>query len=350
MKRYSAMARRADLPLPASGYATNMSNSPATNPFRFHGGRLAAAAVQFADAPAPWVDLSTGISPWAYPLPELAPDIWSRLPEPELIADLELAAAKAFGVSNPAEIIAVPGSDMAIRMLGSLFADQRGAMLTPIYSGHKAAWPEVEEISIEEAADKELVILANPNNPDGRIVAPEKLRALHGQVIVDEAFADTAPSASILPERGNAIVLRSFGKFYGLAGIRLGFVIANIAIVEKLRRMLGDWPISGVAATVGLAAYADRDWQDQQRQRLQTAAARLDNLLKDSNLHIVGGTSLFRLVSHHKAQKLFHILGQAGLLVRPFYGDEEQLRFGLPASEEEWQRLENALKIWRDKQ
>ncbi len=343
------MGRRANLPLLASGCVTDMTTA-ATDPFRFHGGRLAAAAARFDSAPQPWIDLSTGISPWAYPVPEMGQAAWSRLPEPEELERLEAAAAQTFGVDNPAEIVAVPGSDMAIRLLGTLFAEQRSAMLTPIYSGHKAAWPDATEIGLEAAAEYDLIVLANPNNPDGRIVSPEHLRTLPGQVIVDEAFADTAPLASLLPERGDAIVLRSFGKFYGLAGVRLGFVIADSVVAERLRTMLGDWPVSGIAVTVGLAAYQDQQWQDNQRRHLQEAADRLDKLLEKSDLDIIGGTSLFRLTSHDKARELFVILGQSGILVRPFSDIATQLRFGLPASEGEWTRLEDALSQWREMQ
>lgn len=327
-----------------------MSKSPATDPLRFHGGRLAAAAARFDSAPQPWIDLSTGISPWAYPVQELGQAAWSRLPEPEELERLEAAAAGAFGVDNPAEIVAVPGSDMAIRLLGTLLAGERSAMLTPIYSGHIAAWPDAAEIGLEAAAEYDLIILANPNNPDGRIVQPKHLRALQGQVIVDEAFADVAPVVSLLPERGNAIVLRSFGKFYGLAGVRLGFVIADIAVAERLRMMLGDWPVSGIAVAAGLAAYQDQQWQDNQRHRLQRAADRLDKLLEIYGLDIIGGTSLFRLASHDKARELFVILGQSGILVRPFSDIATQLRFGLPAGEGEWTRLEDALSQWREMQ
>lgn len=344
------MGLRANLPLLASGCVTDMGKSPTADPFRFHGGRLAAAAAHFHDAPTPWIDLSTGISPWTYPVPDIEPSVWSRLPEPEILSRLEASAAHAFGVANSAEVVATPGSDIAIRLLGMLFPDQRGALLTPIYSGHKAAWPEAAQIDLKQADDYELVVLANPNNPDGRIVSPERLQALPGQVIVDEAFADTAPLVSLLPERGGAIVLRSFGKFYGLAGIRLGFVIANIAVAQRLRAMLGDWPVSGIAVTAGLAAYQDQQWQDNQRRRLQGAADRLDKLLQGFHLDIIGGTSLFRLTSHDKARELFEILGQSGILVRPFSDIATQLRFGLPASEGEWTRLENALSQWREMQ
>ncbi len=326
-------------------------NAVATaNPFRFHGGRLAAAAAHFADAPTPWIDLSTGISPWAYPVPDMAPSVLSRLPEPEELGRLEAVAASAFGVKNPGEVVAVPGSDIAIRLLGSLVPGKRSAMLKPIYSGHIAAWPDAVEISMAEADKHDLLILANPNNPDGRVIKPDRLRQFRGQLIVDEAFADTDPVVSLLPERGNAIVLRSFGKFFGLAGIRLGFVVTDLPVAQRLRALLGDWPISGIAMTTGLAAYQDEHWQDKQRTRLRGAVVRLDGLLNGVGLKLVGGTSLFRLMTHDKAPEIFEYLGQSGILVRPFEGDDRQLRFGLPANEEAWTRLTDALNYWRENQ
>lgn len=326
-----------------------MSVGPAADPFRFHGGRLAAAAAHFDGAPTPWIDLSTGISPWPYPVPDFEPSVWSRLPEPEQLVRLETAAARAFGVTDPAEVVAVPGSDIAIRLLGTLFPDGHSAMLSPIYSGHRAAWPDAAEITIAEAGNQDLLILANPNNPDGRIIAPDRLREVRGQLIVDEAFADTDPAVSLLPNRGDAIVLRSFGKFFGLAGVRLGFVIADILVAQRLRALLGDWPVSAMAMAVGLAAYRDRQWQDNQRRRLRDAASRLNRLLENTGLDVVGGTLLFRLASHDKAREIFEYLGQSGILVRPFATDDRQLRFGLPANEEAWERLTSTLENWREK-
>lgn len=317
------------------------------DPFRFHGGRLAVAAARFETAPTPWIDLSTGISPWSYPLPDDDPSLARCLPEPEHLGRLEVAAARTFGVADPAEVVAVPGSDIAIRLLGALLPVARSAMLTPIYSGHRAAWPDAVAIADADAVDHDLFILANPNNPDGRTVAPERLREIRGQVIVDEAFADTDPAVSLLPDRGAAIVLRSFGKFFGLAGLRLGFVIADISVARRLRALLGDWPVSGFAMAAGLAAYQDQQWQDNQRRRLRDAASRLDELLTESGLELVGGTSLFRLITHDKARELFEYLGQSGILVRPFAENERQLRFGLPAHEAAWDRLTDALKNWR---
>lgn len=325
-----------------------MNARSAADPFRFHGGRLAAAAAYFGSAPTPWIDLSTGISPWTYPVPDVDPSVWNRLPEPEELGRLEAAAASAFGVANPGEVVAVPGSDIAIRLLGTLFPAERSAMLTPIYSGHRAAWPDAAEITIADAGNHDLIILANPNNPDGRIVSPEQLREIRGQLIVDEAFADTDLAASLLPNRGHAIVLRSFGKFFGLAGLRLGFVIADISVAQRLRALLGDWPVSGIAMAIGLTAYRDYQWQNNQRERLQDAASQLDELLENVGLDVVGGTSLFRLTMHDKARETFEYLGRSGILVRPFAEDDRQLRFGLPATEEAWRRLADALNSWRE--
>lgn len=327
-----------------------MNAAATASPFRFHGGRLAAAAAYFNSAPAPWIDLSTGISPWAYPVPDMAPSVLSRLPEPEELGQLEVAAARAFGVTNPEEVVAVPGSDIAIRLLGSLFPGEGSAMLTPIYSGHTAAWPDAVPISMAEADNYDLLILANPNNPDGRVIKPDRLRQLRGQLIVDEAFADTDPVVSLVPERGNAIVLRSFGKFFGLAGIRLGFVVADLPVVQRLRALLGDWPVSGIAMATGLAAYQDEHWQDKQRTRLRGAVVRLDGLLKSVGFEVVGGTSLFRLTVDDKSPEIFEYLGQLGILVRPFEANDRQLRFGLPANEEAWNRLTDALNYWRANQ
>jgi len=326
-----------------------MIANAAADPFRFHGGRLAAAAARFLNAPTPWIDLSTGISPWAYPVPDMDQSVHCRLPEPEKLRRLEAAASHAFGVIDPAEVVAVPGSDIAIRLLAALFPGRRSAMLTPIFAGHRAAWPSAAEIAITDmiAGEYDQLILANPNNPDGRIVPPHRLRKLHGQLIVDEAFADTDPAISLLPGRGGAIVLRSFGKFFGLAGIRLGFVVADIPVAQRLRALLGDWPVSGMAIEIGLAAYQDQQWQNDHRTALNKAAVRLDEMLEPGGLAIVGGTSLFRLAAHDRAGELFEHLARSGILVRPFKADDRQLRFGLPANEAAWERLSDVLKNWQ---
>ena len=308
-----------------------------------HGGRLSAAAKHFPQAPGSWIDLSTGISPWSYPVENT--DL-SRLPEPESLAHLEAAAAATFGAPDPAEVVAVPGSDLAIRLLPLLLGKQEACYLPPIYSGHRSAWPDARAVAPDAMEEAELLILANPNNPDGRIISPEALRALPGQLIVDEAFADATPGISLAPNRWGAVVLRSFGKFFGLAGLRLGFVIANRPLAARLRALLGDWPVSSSAIGIATAAYQDKDWHAAQRQRLTYACHRLDTILSAVGVDIAGGTPLFRFTRTAAAADLFRHLARSGILVRPFADDPTALRFGLPSEEPQWQRLERALSTW----
>jgi cobalamin biosynthetic protein CobC len=317
--------------------------------FAVHGGRLAAAARLFGGAVAHWVDLSTGISPHPYPLDWEGID-HRRLPEPELLAVLEETAAAAFGVAEPKTVVAVPGTDLALRLLPLLVPFRRPAILVPAYGGHAEAWPGARHLGLAEvearAFDADLLILCNPNNPDGRLLSPARLRGLGVPLIVDEAFADAHPEASLLADRAGAIVLRSFGKFFGLGGVRLGFVIADPPLAARVRALVGDWPVSAAAIAAGRAAYADLGWQMAQRRRLADAAARLDGLLESAGLAILGGTSLFRLARHRCAEALFTRLARAGILVRPFADRPDVLRFGIPGSEHAWDRLAAALATW----
>ena len=311
-----------------------------------HGGRLGAAARLFPQAPGPWIDLSTGISPWPYPFELSSRSDWARLPEPEAIARREASAAATFGAPIPDEVVAVPGSDLASRLLSQLLGPKHAHYLTPIYSGHRAAWPDARPVTHDRMDEAELLILANPNNPDGRAIDPEALRALPGQLIVDEAFADATPGISLAPNRWRAVVLRSFGKFFGLAGLRLGFVLADRPLTHRLRALLGDWPVSAPAIGIATAAYEDQDWQAAQRARLYDASGRLDTILRSAGLAIAGGTPLFRLARTEGAPRLFQHLAEAGILVRPFAEDATALRFGLPGDQLHWQRLEQALATW----
>ncbi len=314
----------------------------------WHGGQTAAAEQLYPAAPRPWLDLSTGISPWAWPVPTLGPEAWQALPSRTGLARLELAAAQVFGVNDSEQVAAVPGSDIAIRLLARLLPAQNVVIVGQGYAGYRAAWPDARVLPSDEARGADLVICANPNNPDGGLIDACKIREWDGLRIVDEAFADAMPGVSILPDRNGAIVLRSFGKFFGLAGLRLGFVIADQPVVARLRGLLGDWPISGPAIAIGTVAYRDTQWQAQQRQRLAQGSARLCALLTDHGLDDAGGTASFRLCSVTDAPGLFTHLCRAGILVRPFAERPDQLRLGIPGTQTDWARLEAALLSWRD--
>jgi cobalamin biosynthetic protein CobC len=323
----------------------------------YHGGAVDVARRLTPDAPEPWIDLSTGINPHAYPLPELAPEVWTRLPDCAALAGLEAVAAERYG-ARPEAVVAGPGSQALIQVLARLAPKGTVAALGPTYHGHAEAFGAagvqlVEEASLEELAESDVAIVVNPNNPDGRVSSRADLLGLHrhlgrgGWLIVDEAFADFDGAkeslAPLLPERG-AVVLRSFGKAYGLAGLRLGFAVASPNIAKSLRASLGPWPVTGPAIAIGARALADRAWTAMMSERLRKEAARLDSLLEEGGWRILGGTRLFRLASKADAAKVFRRLLAAGILARPFAEAPERLRFGIPAEEAHWERLTAALR------
>nr|WP_295662841.1 aminotransferase class I/II-fold pyridoxal phosphate-dependent enzyme [Polymorphobacter sp.] len=319
------------------------------DPFRHHGGRIDLARRIFPDAPADWIDLSTGIAPRAYRHATVVGDA-RRLPSPDELADLEHAAAAAFGVDDPARVVAVAGSELGLRLVAAVLAPQRVAVVRPGYGGHLTAWGDAKVVPVHDVAptDYDVTILANPNNPDGRRVARTELTvAAKGSnwLVVDEAFADADPIDSLAPlALPNVIVLRSFGKFYGLPGLRVGFVVAPPEIATKLRRLIGEWPVATPVLRTATAVYRDTDWQARQRQFLDSAAARLDAMLLAAGFAIAGRTALFRLARHADADTRFLSLAAAGILVRPFDPGSGLLRFGLPDGRSQWRRLASALQ------
>jgi cobalamin biosynthesis protein CobC len=325
--------------------------------FTYHGGALEVARAVAPEAPTPWIDLSTGINPYAYPLPDFSPSVWERLPGRQAVADLEAQAAKRYG-AKAKDVVAGAGSQALIQILARLAPSGVVGAFAPIYGGHAEAFarpgaPVLDATSLDALSNCAVAIVVNPNNPDGRIASRADLLKLHdriaprgGWLLVDEAFADfdggEESLAPVLPER-NALVLRSFGKTFGLGGLRLGFAIASPDIVERLRAALGPWPLSGPAIATGAKALADSEWIAATGARLAKDAARLDRLLIDRSWRIAGGTRLFRLAEKAGADTAFRRLLAAGILTRPFADATDRLRFGIPGQEAHWTRLAAAL-------
>jgi cobalamin biosynthetic protein CobC len=322
-----------------------------------HGGDLAAARRRFPDAPEPLIDLSTGINPHPYPLAPLPRELFTRLPEPDALERLAATAAQAYGAAA-GQVVVAPGTQSLLAPVFSAVAPGRAAILGPTYAEHARVAAlvghRVEEVgTFDGLAGADLAVVVNPNNPDGRLTSPFALLALveekrrgGGLVVVDEAFAEVGPPGlSVAAEvgRGGLVVLRSFGKFYGLAGLRLGFALAAGPLAAQLRATLGPWPVAGPALAAGEAALADAGWAQMMREVLARDATRLDQLLAGAGLEIAGGTSLFRLVDTPVAGALADHLGRAGIVVRRFTEARAALRFGLPGDEAAWQRLAAAL-------
>jgi cobalamin biosynthetic protein CobC len=255
-------------------------------------------------------------------------------------------------------VVAAPGTQILLPCVAALLPSGRAAVLGPTYAEHarvaRLVGHAVTEVAdIRRLRDADLAVVANPNNPDGCVLdksqlldLADELRRRGGLLMVDEAFMDVGPAGASLSgevTRGNIVVLRSFGKFFGLAGLRLGFAVAAPEIAARLKAWLGPWAVSGPAIAIGETALADLAWAKATRTTLAADARRLDELLTGSGLDIVGGTPLFRLVRTVKAEALFHYLGGAGILVRRFVEQPTWLRFGLPGHEEAWRRLGAAL-------
>jgi cobalamin biosynthesis protein CobC len=328
-----------------------------------HGGDLAAARLLFPDAPEPFLDLSTGINPNCYPLPDLPADLFALLPQGEALAALTAAAANAYRAPSAAHVVCAPGTQILLPLVAGLVGSGSAAVVTPTYGEHvraaRLAGHRVAELAdIDPAPDAALVFVTNPNNPDGRLFDKNDLLALakhlqarNGLLVVDEAFMDVGPPhASVAGEvgRGGIVVLRSFGKFFGLAGVRLGFALAAPDVAARLAARLGPWAVSGPALAIGTKALSDQAWIEETRQRLATGIVRLDKILAAANLDIIGGTSLFRLV-RAQASTLFQHLGRAGIFVRIFPENPSWLRFGQPAAEDHWLRLELAMAAYANR-
>jgi len=310
-----------------------------------HGGNLTEARARFPEARGPWLDLSTGISPFPYPLPEFSPETFTRLPEPADVRRLEALAARRYGARDQAQVVAAPGTQILLPLIAKLRPPGRARVPGPTYAEHARAAAQAGHALVEEGP-ADLLTIVNPNNPDGRFRTRRELlaeRPPQGLLVVDEAFMEAAPRDESLAGAADdgLIVLRSFGKFHGLAGLRLGFAIASAPVAERLRDALGPWAVSGPALAVGLAALADEAWAAAARARLAEAAAALDAVLAAGGCRVLGGTSLFRLAAvppgtHER-------LGRAGILVRRFEYWPDRVRFGLPPDAAALRRLAQAL-------
>jgi cobalamin biosynthesis protein CobC len=326
---------------------------------RVHGGRIDAAALLYPSAPQPWIDLSTGINPVPWPVPQMPLVLYQRLPLAGDIARMTEAAVDGYGLPANAAMVPVPGSEIAIRLLPRMLGAGRVGILAPTYGSHAAAWrdagAEVQELAAlpdPDIHDLETLIVVNPNNPDGRVVARADLAAFAQswtatgrRLIVDEAFADVRSEVSLLamPELPvGTVVLRSLGKFFGLAGLRVGFVVVTEPDASAWRRLLGDWPVSGPACEIAALALRDAAWIAATRARLAADRRRLDGMLGRTWLKLLGGTDLFGLFEGPDGTDLLDHFARAGILVRGFAAAPRHYRFGLPADEAAWRRLEAA--------
>jgi cobalamin biosynthetic protein CobC len=323
-----------------------------------HGGALDRAMAEHGGRREDWLDLSTGINPAPYALSEIAAEAWHRLPDSGAEARLIAAVRRAYGVPETLEVVAAPGTQALIQALPRLLDGNTATIVagaSGTYGEHAhccaAAGRKVHTVASPEdvAVDESLVVLVNPNNPDGHVWSREELTGLaeqlrDGILVVDEAFCDATPEASVIPAaRENIIVLRSFGKFFGLAGLRLGFAVCPPELAQRIGDWFGPWTVSGPALAIGAAALEDSQWIAATRSRLENDSSALAKLLERNRFSIIGRNALFVLARHDDATGIAQALARRYVLVRSFADRPTLLRFGLCADNVERERLMSAL-------
>ncbi|MDH5187596.1 MAG: threonine-phosphate decarboxylase CobD [Rhodospirillaceae bacterium] len=342
------------------GAITHFDNPSHNSPGRVrHGGDIASAEAIFGRPKNGWLDLSTGINPNPYPLAAIPTEFMHRLPGTDDIDRLLYVARKYYRVAENAKIIAAPGSQSLVKLVPKILAAGNVSILGPTYAEHKPAWAAAGHAVIDAASTctqaagaANYALVVNPNNPTGTTHAVDGLLALAeemfdrgGALVVDEAFSDVCPELSLCPHAGQPglIILRSFGKFFGLGGLRLGFAISDEQTAQLIENSLGPWAVSGPAIWAGINAMNDESWITQSKIQLGNNAKKLDRILLNVGMKIIGGTDLFRLASIDGANEIFQRLGRNGILVRAFDENPNWLRFGIPINDEAFNRLENAL-------
>ncbi len=309
---------------------------------RDHGGNLDAAVRRFGGTRAGWLDLSTGINPVAYPLPVIPENAWTALPDQGAQRALTDAARVLWSVPQGAGVLAVPGASAAIAHIPLLAAPGRVAIPGPTYNEHAASFAAAGWNVVDTAGQSDASVHVHPNNPDGRLWNASQLGGTLR--VIDESFCDVNPQATLMDEaiKPGTLILKSFGKFWGLAGLRLGFVIGDPHLVEKLSTMLGPWAVAGPALHIGTMALHDQTWATQTRARLSEDTVRLDKFMTSQGAKTIGGTTLFRLYEVDSAARWQDRLAAHHIWSRAFPYNPRWLRLGLPDASG-WPRVETAL-------
>ena len=324
-----------------------------------HGGRILAASEKYQIAQEDWIDLSTGLNPNAWPVPIIPSEIWQSLPEDN--DGLQTAACQYYACDA---CLPVAGSQAAIQMLPTLRSRSKVGVISPTYAEHEYNWQQaghdVIQLQIDEVEmhinQLDVLVVINPNNPTGKIIEVKQLLAWHqqlvsrgGWLIVDEAFMDITPEKSLVPSgiKPGLIILRSMGKFFGIAGIRCGFVISDHELLQRLSQKLGPWSLTGATRYIAIKALLDKNWQLKMRIELLESSVRLNKVLRQAGLDVDGETALFQWLIHPKAKEIYTACAKKGILIRLFEkqakGNLPSLRFGLPQNNEAWLKLTETL-------
>ncbi|ROS01919.1 L-threonine O-3-phosphate decarboxylase [Sinobacterium caligoides] len=300
-----------------------------------HGGNLRQMAERYQIDHGQWLDLSTGVNPYHYPIGDIPAVFFQHLPDSQ--EALLQAARRYYGCQS---LLACSGSQQVIQIMPRLIAPIRVALPDSGYqehayrwqlAGHTPCWydgysPEtLEALIVDEGV--EVAVIINPNNPTTALISVEKIlqwagvmAERGGLLIVDEAFIDLTPVQSVAPfaDRAGLMVLRSVGKFFGLAGIRVGFVLAETALLRRVEQELSPWQVSGPAEYLMIEALSDTPWQHANSQAINESKEMLAALLRQ---HLVsriddGGLFLSCRLEHDAALSLYEKLARRGIAIR----------------------------------
>lgn len=327
-----------------------------------HGGCLNRAVKDFAIARENWLDLSTGINPQSYSLSSPPESIWRSLPEDD---DGLVATAQKY--YDCRQLIMTPGSQWSIGKIPSwcrALGNHKNTVLLPYlgYQEHRHAWQKsgfdcvyyIDEPTEQQLSTCSAMVVINPNNPSGNKVNKTQLLQWHNRLsetgawlIVDEAFIDAETSQSMAGDAGvtGLIVLRSLGKFFGLAGVRVGALLAWQSLLELALSELEPWSIANPSRWAAEKALQDIQWQDSMRAQLTLQSQKLSDLLHRTFSQSIGGCALFQTVWLNNAEVIYQQLAREGILVRLLSEYKTPgLRFGLPADNDKSRaRLTQAL-------
>lgn len=308
---------------------------------RDHGGNLDTAVAVFGGDRQEWLDLSTGINPVPYPINGLTGQDWSALPDIGAQNRVLDAARHFWNVPDTADILAAPGASALIARAPYVIRPKTVRITQPTYNEHFASFTAAGW-EVRETGEAQARVLVQPNNPDGRVFSENDVAG--DLVLIDESFCDVSPASSLIAKVAHpgVIVLKSFGKFWGLAGLRLGFAIGSPDLIDRLREMLGPWPVSGPALRIGTQALTDLQWANMTRQRLEADRARLDKIMLGAGAECAGGTNLFGLYSVDNASAWQKNLAEHYVWTRIFPYSQTLIRLGMPAPDR-WPQLEAAL-------
>lgn len=269
--------------------------------------------------------------------------LYNRYPDPyQKAVKAEISAYK--GVM-PENIFLGNGSDEGIDLLIRAFCNpgqDNIIYMPPTYGMYKVsaqinniacravpltAEYQLDTAAIQEATDEhsKIIFICSPNNPSGNLMKPDHiyniLNHFNGLVVIDEAYIDFVPEASFLPviaEYPNLVVLQTFSKVWGLAGIRLGMLFADPELIRILNKIKPPYNINSVTQQVALEAFQNPEQKQEYVKRILEEKAWLQNALQQLSLveRIYPSDANFLLVKMHNAHQVYEYLSQHAIVVR----------------------------------